>query len=260
LIHLFDANSWVRERLEADKSGLAIRNIHAEIDRSTDVNIVVWDGFGGNEKRRAIYPKYKTGRHPLTENIAASFKLVAELLRHTPALQIKLPGFEADDVIAYFAAKFGPREQVRIHTTDGDLTALCALPGVSCVRDPPHSLPASLVRLYKICVGDPSDTISGIPGFGDKSWERASKPHLADVIFKKVDPYALMPALNITERFCDWIKWNRDHVDVLRKLVEPWPIPDDLISGALSPGKRNKIESERILASCLMSPAALLSA
>lgn len=53
----------------------------------------------------------------------------------------------------------------QLHDPPRVFAGCAAKPGVQ-----PHE-----VRLYKTLVGDPSDSIPGIPGFGPKTWERCDR-------------------------------------------------------------------------------------
>jgi len=80
-----------------------------------DMIVVIWDGEGGSQKRRAVNKNYKAGRKPLrlnrgthhlTEQEEAENKVwqqmrVVEYLNQTPIIQFMEPHVEADDVIAH---------------------------------------------------------------------------------------------------------------------------------------------------------------
>lgn len=179
-INLYDSNSHIRRLIEADSSGLPLRTLVTRVNNSTSVEVFVWDGAGGNQRRRNIYAPYKMNRTPPAEDIFATMNLFKQALRHTKAIQITVPQYEGDDAIAYMAQAYSSQADISIHSSDRDLLALCTLPGVRLVDVHNTKVPPALIRLYKATKGDPSDGIPGIKGFGDGAWEKADKDRLLD--------------------------------------------------------------------------------
>jgi len=83
---------------------------------SPDKIVIVWDGDGGSAKKRAIVKDYKGGRKPVRlnrfireqlteeqqiENRAWQYDRLMNYLYYMPIHQIRIDGFEADDVISY---------------------------------------------------------------------------------------------------------------------------------------------------------------
>ena len=81
-----------------------------------DKIVIAWDGNGGSARKRTIVKSYKGGRKPvrlnrfargqLTEqqemqNKAWQFERLLNYLYYMPIHQIRIDGFEADDVISY---------------------------------------------------------------------------------------------------------------------------------------------------------------
>ncbi|MDR3436476.1 hypothetical protein [Telmatospirillum sp.] len=178
MLNIFDANSWVRRFLEADSSGLPIRNLVTDANISNDVSVYVWDGKGGNDRRRKLFPGYKANRTPPAENIFATMNLARKAFRHSKAIQVQVAGYEGDDVIAALVGQYATTTEVAIWSTDRDLYALCATPGVTHPTVTNPKTTPELIRLYKATVGDPSDHIPGIKGFGAKTWEGCDKENL----------------------------------------------------------------------------------
>ena len=165
MLHIYDANNVFRRVIETDSSGRPHRQFLAEIQSCEGVPIVVWDGKGSLQKRRDIYPEYKRNREPAAENIYAAMDLMKKILELSKAIQIEVPGYEADDVIAALTIK-NEKYLPWIHSTDRDLTALPAYR----IDAKPVCEDRFLVPIYKTLVGDPSDNIPGLPGFGEKAW------------------------------------------------------------------------------------------
>lgn len=177
---LYDSMSALRVRLEQklEPAHLMIRGVLNDALAPGRLSIFVWDAKGGNDARRAIFPGYKN-RPPAPNDTYAALRLLQELLQFTPAWQAWHDGFEGDDVIAALVNHFRGQATIEIVTRDGDLTALCG-PGVTCSAQ--AKCPAHLVPLYKLALGDKSDTIPGLKGFGDKAWEAADKVALGQLL------------------------------------------------------------------------------
>lgn len=178
MIRIVDANNYVRLILETDATGLTARTILNMVISSTDPCIFVWDGPNGNRRRREIYDGYKRNRTPLSKSITAGFETVEEVLKHTHAIQVKVPGYEGDDVVAALARHYaGKGEVVAIYSNDRDFAQIVGeFPDrVFAGYTPKPNVPPSLTRYYKLTVGDASDNIPGIKGFGVKTWDETDK-------------------------------------------------------------------------------------
>lgn len=165
---IYDMNNWARRRIEADVTGFPVRSIYNEIQVKALQGPVfcVWDGRGGNQRRKKLFPGYKEGRNVPDGSIFAAFSNLKQVLQLTKAISIEAEGYEGDDTIATLVQRHLPHETIHIHSTDADFTQL---PNVTIDKtDPPA--PPHLVRLYKTMVGDKSDKIPGIKLFGEKSW------------------------------------------------------------------------------------------
>ena len=178
MMNIYDGNSHVRRMLEADASGRPFRSLSMDVVTNGAVNVYVWDSMGGNARRRAIYPAYKADRKPMGEDIFTGINLFKDVLNHTPAVQITVPGFEGDDVIAAVCMRYAGRMPITIHSSDRDLCALLVLDGVNFAMETFNKCSPDLIPLYKATVGDPSDNIRGIKGFGGVSWAKADKDSL----------------------------------------------------------------------------------
>lgn len=142
--------------------------------------IYVWDGDNSAELRREIYPDYKKSRAERTDTerqvFEETFTAVKKLLAGLGILQASVKGMEADDVIAFMAHKF--KTGRIIYTRDADLWQLhndadCTVEflGANAPKLISQVLPRH-IPLYKALVGDTSDDIPGVSGFGPKSWEK----------------------------------------------------------------------------------------
>jgi 5'-3' exonuclease len=171
---LVDANNYLRRKLETQTAPL--RHCYMEeMNRSNPV-IWVWDGMNCNARRREVWPDYKRGRKELPEDIGRSLDLFKEILSYTKnVVQIEVPDYEADDVIATLTRAAVKTGEVEIISTDKDFFQLVG-PRVRLDREPWKVAPQD-VRLYKTLVGDPSDNIPGLKGFGEKAWASLPDGH-----------------------------------------------------------------------------------
>ena len=156
--------------------------------------IIVFDGKGGSNRRRKIYPQYKMGRkmsHRLNrthdfltreeEKKMMIFQLnrIVEYLECLPLTIINMDNIEADDVIGY-CAKHLFKDKVTIMSTDKDFLQLVDervkvySPTKKKMYDEEkiveeYGISSHNFLLYKILDGDVSDSIPGVKGVGLKS-------------------------------------------------------------------------------------------
>lgn len=131
--------------------------------------------------RNDLFDGYKTD-DGIPAYLRAQFDLVEEAARALGIVVWSMDRFEADDALATAATRFaGPDIQVRILTPDKDLgQVLCSDRVVqvdrirrkvideAAMRTRRGVAPASIPDLLAL-VGDDSDGIPGLPGFGEKS-------------------------------------------------------------------------------------------
>lgn len=131
--------------------------------------------------RTELYPAYKAHRPPAPEDLIPQFALVREATRAFNVPAIELEGFEADDLIAaYAAAEVAEGGDVVIVSSDKDLMQLIR-PGVSLL-DPMKNKtigPAEVLEKFGVppekvvdvqaLMGDSTDNVPGVPGIGQKT-------------------------------------------------------------------------------------------
>lgn len=178
-VRLYDGWNYFRMIVEKDMTSLAPRRLYHEMLQASDyLHIWVWDGRGARAMRQEIFPLYKTKRKPPTTDIRDSIEYFRELLQHTTAHSIEVPGYEGDDVIAALVNHYHANgaTSIEIFSNDFDLAALSAVsPIVIGGWRPKEGVAPHEVQTYKTWCGDPSDTIPGVKGFGAKAWECADK-------------------------------------------------------------------------------------
>jgi len=158
--------------------------------------IVIFDGVGGSNARRNLFPDYKINRNvnriinysifqskeEEQESISNQMERLIQYLKCLPVTIISIDGLEADDVIGYLTSKFEKNEEttkVTIMSADKDFLQLvsdkvhCYSPTKKKIYTPKEVLTeygvSSINFLnYKILLGDLSDNIPGINGLGPK--------------------------------------------------------------------------------------------
>ena len=168
------------------------------IIRMTDPTkvIIVFDGVGGSNARRNLFPDYKANRNvnrmtnysifqskaEEQESINNQMERLIQYLKCLPVTVISIDGLEADDIIGYLANKFQVHDEtqkVTIMSADKDFLQLvsdkvqCYSPTKKKVYTPKDVLEefgvsSSNFLNYKILMGDSSDNIPGISGLGPK--------------------------------------------------------------------------------------------
>ena len=162
--------------------------------------VVVFDGNGGSQKRRKIYPDYKKGRRTrikfnrtyedLSSSDIEEKNLKKELMRLVsyldvlPVTVMAIDNIEADDTIAYLATNvFRPKgSEVIIMSDDKDFIQL--VDEKTSVWRPVEKkyytpkevherfgIPSHNFIHYKVFMGDASDNIKGINGIGIKTMQ-----------------------------------------------------------------------------------------
>ncbi|HLM08177.1 MAG TPA: DNA polymerase I [Thermoleophilaceae bacterium] len=145
--------------------------------------LVVWDaGMSGREE---VYEEYKAGRRERPDLLSEQWPHMQPLVEAFGYRNMKVPGYEADDVIATIAGRARGRGlDVMVVTGDRDLFQLVE-PGVrvmatgrgitdtkiydrEAVLDR-YGIPPELIPDFVGLKGDTSDNIPGVPGIGEKT-------------------------------------------------------------------------------------------
>lgn len=177
MITLIDGSNMLHRAMYNADSKLGIhplRELYLRFMSCPDNTIVVWDGMHSKKRRRDLFPGYKQ-RPDKAEDVAASFDIMKELLCHCYTMQVEIPYWEADDVLATLALDYANGEQeVTIESNDQDFYQLTHNPLISLPMM--KSLPClpEHTCVYKALVGDSSDTIPGWKGFGPARWGAVS--------------------------------------------------------------------------------------
>jgi len=180
---VYDANNWVRVQLETDFTGLGMRLCWSEATKQdNELRIFAFDGVNANALRHAFYPEYKMTRKLPQDSFFENLTFFKELLRNAPAnvAVAEKQGYEGDDVIHTLCKMFSNSPKpITIMSTDKDLTAI---PNTVLPMANQEFCQKKYVRLYKTLVGDPSDNIKGVKGFGKGSWDKLTDMDKEDLL------------------------------------------------------------------------------
>lgn len=159
--------------------------------------VVVFDGTGGSQRRRKLYPEYKANRKNKMKmnrydefadlvdeqkSMRDQFMRLLEYFDVMPATVISIDNIEADDVIAYIAKQYYENHdnKITIVSTDRDFLQLVntkirvwsptkkKLYTPEKIQEEFGILPENYL-LYRMMSGDASDNIPGISGVGLKT-------------------------------------------------------------------------------------------
>ena len=168
--------------------------------------IVVFDGNGGSQKRRKIYPDYKKGRKTRIrfnrtydemsssdieqKNVRLELLRLINYLGVLPVTTMAIDNIEADDTIAYLSEQTFKDSNVFIMSSDKDFLQLASdkvklwsptkkkIFGCKEIMDE-YGISCGNFIYYRVMEGDVSDNIDGIEGAGVKRILQAF-PFLAD--------------------------------------------------------------------------------
>lgn len=180
--------------------GLAIRTF-----KPTRV-VIVFDGKGGSQRRRKLYPQYKANRKPPVrlnraydmttdeqekENMKFQLVSLIEMLECLPVTILALDNVEADDVIAYLSqlVTTAGGDSI-IYSTDKDFFQLAA-PNIK-IYNPikkktfdetvileDYGIHPKHFHFFRALNGDKSDNIDGVKGVGEVTLKKYL-PEVAD--------------------------------------------------------------------------------
>ncbi len=131
--------------------------------------------------RNDIYPEYKAHRPPPPDDLIPQFELVREATRAFNVACVDMPGYEADDLIATYAALAKKQgAEVTVVSSDKDLMQLVddrvtmfdAMKGKKIGPDQVMEKfgvgPDRVIEVQALA-GDSSDNVPGVPGIGIKT-------------------------------------------------------------------------------------------
>lgn len=166
---------------------------------ATPIDVVmVFEGKDSKRKRCMLDPLYKSGDSRAPEQYI-QFNLLKENIKKTfrdlGAIAVSQAYVEGDDVLGYLAKNV--EEDLMIATNDNDLVVLNGTNEYGAkvqVRidgqigfNKYGPFETKLVTLYKALVGDTSDKIKGVKGFGPAAWLNVNARYEDDGCFELMD-------------------------------------------------------------------------
>jgi DNA polymerase-1 len=130
--------------------------------------------------RKEIYPEYKANRTEPPDELIPQFALIENLVDLLKLPSIRMPGYEADDIIGSVATQFKDQfDEILIASGDKDLMQFVGGPVkmLDTMKEKTYSREDVLEKMgvypeqivdYLSLVGDTSDNIPGVPGIGAK--------------------------------------------------------------------------------------------
>ncbi len=165
--------------------GFASMLVKIITDYGVQPTVVAWDA--GSSGRTELFADYKAGRRSRPDLLKAQWPAMEPLVEAFGYRNIRLEGYEADDVIATLAEQArGAGVPVTILTGDRDVFQLIDEQGLVQVMATArgitetklydrqavidrYGLPPELIPDFYGLKGDTSDNIPGIPGIGEKT-------------------------------------------------------------------------------------------
>jgi DNA polymerase-1 len=163
--------------------GLASMMVKLISDYRPTQIVVAWDA--GMSGREVVYPEYKAQRPPKPDLLRAQWPGLVELVEAFGYPNIKVDGYEADDVIASLVAEARRRSITTVVVTGdrdayqlvGDgVTVMSTGRGISDTKIYDREAVNERYGVYPELVtdlmglrGDTSDNIPGVPGIGEKT-------------------------------------------------------------------------------------------
>ena len=214
--------------------------------------IIVFDGKGGSNRRRKIFPQYKMGRKMsyrlnrahdfLTREeeqkmMIRQLNRVVEYLECLPLSVMNMENCEADDVIGYLSKHIYKDNKTTIISTDKDFLQL--VDKTTKVYSPTkkkmydeekvfdeYGIHPKNFLLFRMFDGDKSDGIPGVNGIGMKTliklfpFMATDNQHTLDDIYRSAEAQKVP--------LCEKILQSKDLLDMNKTLMD---LEDGIISG-----------------------------
>jgi DNA polymerase-1 len=165
--------------------GFASMLVKLLTEYGTKPTIVVWDA--GMSGRKEVSPEYKAQRTSRPDLLREQWPHLEPLVDAFGYRNVKVDGFEADDVIASIAERArdngvpvmvvtGDRDAFQIIDPDSKVRVMATGRGITDTKVYDHQavidrygIPPELIPDFYGLKGDTSDNIPGVPGIGDKT-------------------------------------------------------------------------------------------
>jgi DNA polymerase I len=165
--------------------GFASMLVKIVTDYGVQPTMVAWDA--GSSGRTELFSEYKAGRRSRPDLLKAQWPAMEPLVEAFGYRNVKLEGYEADDVIASLAEQArgagvpvmivtGDRDVFQLIDEQGLVQVMATARGITETKLYDHQavidrygLPPHLIPDFYGLKGDTSDNIPGIPGIGEKT-------------------------------------------------------------------------------------------
>jgi len=209
--------------------------------------IIVWDGYNALAERRKIYPQYKVNRNskPKDPITYESMDIARRICENLECIQVRVDGFEADDVIAHMVDLLGKDNVTYIHSNDIDLAGF-GIPTLYTKPVPDH------LKLYKTLVGKSSDNVKGLRLFGPKAWEKLDSAQKWKIIAMLTDQTTTVGVGELDEKLHHKITADLDNLKKLWQISNFLPVPQEVLDKGTIKGTENMQEIEMIRSQYLL--------
>jgi DNA polymerase I len=167
--------------------GFASMLVKIVSDHGVCPTVVAWDA--GTSGRTELYPEYKAQRRSRPDLLKAQWPAMEPLVEAFGYRNVKVAGYEADDVIASLAERAlradppvgvmivtGDRDVFQLIDEQGLVKVMATARGITETKVYDHQavvdrygIPPGLIPDFYGLKGDTSDNILGVPGIGDKT-------------------------------------------------------------------------------------------
>lgn len=221
---IVDANNWFRMKLYST-TFLGVRDVIMELIRLKP-DVLVWDGYQANDRRRAYFADYKRNRKERDLDTDFRFlNLIRKARVYLPITSFDADNCEADDVIAWLCGN----ELDVTHTilsTDKDL---CAIQNAVNPLVKKELCERRWVHLYKTLVGDQSDGIGGLSRFGEVGFRKLMEDD-KKIIEESLKEGRLLDGVPMKER----LEKEWDNLLVFWKITGFMPVPIERLHGVIA--------------------------
>ena len=233
--------------------------------------IIAFDGRGGSQRRRKIFPEYKENRRTMNrlnrtyegwrdkdeENTSRRYQLMTlgQILTHLPVTVLAPSNVEADDVIAYVASLVEERGgRAIIMSTDKDFLQIVSdnvelynpikkkSYGVDDVLDE-YGIHPNNFAVFRAMDGDKSDNIPGVRGVGRKLLVK-NFPQLAEE--KRVDIDHILEFSSEVDRRGKLFENIRNNRKLIERNYEIMQLADAMMSGQTKLDVLDRIDNYKI--------------
>lgn len=214
---------------------------------------VAWD-VSRETFRTESFPEYKANRTKAPDEFRSQLPLIDEVLQSLHIAQLRMEGYEADDIIASLAKKVTEQGwDVLIVTGDRDAFSLVRDPvrvvytrrGISDTVladadwiEERYGIPPSKYTEYAALRGDTSDNLPGVPGVGEKTAARLIADYgTLETLYESLD--------DLTPKLRENLAAARDQVFLNRRLmalVDDLQLEYDADDLAVRPWDRGKVK------------------